>query len=741
MDFCFDSVFVKNNTIYAIGWASVEDRNNTVFIHAVNQKKEEIECHVTKSCRPDVGLLKYGDTKVDDLGVFVEVPCGGIPFLEIRLEERTPKGDITDKHSVPLNPTLVSVRNAGKRTKKALVDAKLEAKDCVKKAIGREYKIYDEWFHIMRVTREEWEQQRKEVFPYSPEFSIVVPVYRTPAAYFRSMVRSVIRQSYKNWELILVNASPEDERLTKSIDVWCGYDSRIRAVAVEGNLGIAENTCAGIREAKGDFVAFLDHDDMIESDALYCYVKALNEDRRVDILYSDEDKIGENDDIFSFPHFKSDYNKDLLCSNNYMCHFLAVRKELLDRTGGPNSLYNGAQDYDLILRLTEQSEHIWHCPRVLYHWRSHSGSTAENQGNKNYAAPAGAAALNAHYRRIGVSATAQIGALDGWYTTRYHLTSHPMVSVLIPNKDHIDDLDKCLQSLIGRSCYDNYEVIIIENNSRDPETFAYYKKLESTQKNVRIVYWDREFNYSAINNFGASFAKGEYLLLLNNDVEVITPDILEHMLGYCMREDVGIVGAKLLYDDHTVQHAGVLVGAGGLADHVFKGIHEDDPGYMGRAVSTQDLSAVTAACLMIPKAVYDEVGGLEEEFQVAFNDVDLCLKVRQKGYLVVFDADVRLYHYESKSRGSEDTAQRFARFGNEMQMLNSKWDILGSFVDPYYNPNFSYMEYYKLNHVIKDIRKAQIEECQRKQYGREKGNNRNPKLQWKKILKKVPGIH
>ncbi|MBR3642811.1 MAG: glycosyltransferase family 2 protein, partial [Parasporobacterium sp.] len=331
-----------------------------------------------------------------------------------------------------------------------------------------------------------------------------------------------------------------------------------------------------------------------------------------------------------------------------------------------------------------------------------------DQKNKGYAAAAGVNALNDHYRRTGIKARAQIGALDGWYTTRYELEYHPLVSILIPNKDHIDDLDKCIQSLSDKSVYDRYEIIIIENNSKDPETFAYYKNLQKVNPRVRVVYWEHDFNYSAINNFGRRYARGEYLLLLNNDVEVITPDILENMLGYCMRKDVGIVGAKLLYDDHTVQHAGVLVGAGGLADHVFKGLHEDAPGYMGRASTTQDLSAVTAACLMVPAKVYDEVGGLDESFKVAFNDVDFCLKVRAAGYLVVYDADVKLYHYESKSRGSEDTAERFIRFGDEMQRLNVKWGILVDFTDPYYNPNFSYIHYYKLNYTAMEARQKRV---------------------------------
>ena len=515
-------------------------------------------------------------------------------------------------------------------------------------------------------------------------------------------------QSYANWELCLVNASPEDVHLTSLLENWAMRDKRIRVIRLEKNLGIAQNTNAGIAASTGEFIAFLDHDDFLEPDALFCYADALNKDKTIDVFYSDEDKTDEYAAHYFYPHFKSDFNIDLLHANNYMCHFLAVRKSLVDTVGGLNEKFDGAQDYDFVLRLTENTKKIYHCPRILYHWRCSNQSTAANQGNKMYAIHAGKAALNAHYKRIGWNARAQEGAVDGWYQTKFTLKEEPLVSILIPNKDHTDDLDVCLNSFFERADYQNYEFIIIENNSVLPETFAYYEKIEKEHDNVKVVYWEAGFNYSAINNFGFKFAKGDYIMLLNNDVELITPDIFQSMLGFCMRPEVGIVGAKLLYNDHTVQHAGVLVGAGGLADHVFKGIHEDDPGYMGRAISSQDVSAVTAACLLVKRSVYEEVGGLEDEFQVAFNDVDFCLKVRKAGYLIVYDADVKLFHYESKSRGMEDTTERFIRFGNEMMLLNSKWDILSTFVDPYYNPNLSYLEYYKINHTIKEARKQQL---------------------------------
>lgn len=708
MEYCFDSIFVKNGKIFATGWAVSSVTENEIEITVTDEKKEPVDAIVTWAARPDVGLAKYGDPKAGHVGIFLEIPFHGQHLVTVYFKEKNAQGNVISEQSLPLNPALIAARKFLKESKAQYVSTKKSLIWLKKKLTGNEYADYDTWLRIMRVSRQELFEQRKTKFSYAPKFSVVVPLYHTPAKFLKDLVRSMMYQSYANWELCLVNASPEDVHLTSLLENWAMRDKRIRVIRLEKNLGIAQNTNAGIAASTGEFIAFLDHDDFLEPDALFCYADALNKDKTIDVFYSDEDKTDEYAAHYFYPHFKSDFNIDLLHANNYMCHFLAVRKSLVDTVGGLNEKFDGAQDYDFVLRLTENTKKIYHCPRILYHWRCSNQSTAANQGNKMYAIHAGKAALNAHYKRLGWNARAQEGAVDGWYQTKFTLKEEPLVSILIPNKDHTDDLDVCLNSFFERADYQNYEFIIIENNSVLPETFAYYEKIEKEHDNVKVVYWEAGFNYSAINNFGFKFAKGDYIMLLNNDVELITPDIFQSMLGFCMRPEVGIVGAKLLYNDHTVQHAGVLVGAGGLADHVFKGLHEDDPGYMGRAISSQDVSAVTAACLMVKKSVYEEVGGLEEEFQVAFNDVDFCLKVRKAGYLIVYDADVKLFHYESKSRGMEDTTERFIRFGNEMMLLNSKWDILSTFVDPYYNPNLSYLEYYKINHTIKDVRKQQL---------------------------------
>ena len=708
MEYCFDSIFVKNGKIFATGWAVSSVTENEIEITVTDEKKEPVDAIVTWAARPDVGLAKYGDPKAGHVGIFLEIPFRGQHLVTVHFKEKNAQGNVISEQSLPLNPALIATRKFLKESKAQYVSTKKSLIWLKKKLTGNEYADYDTWLRIMRVSRQELFEQRKTKFSYAPKFSVVVPLYHTPAKFLKDLVRSMMYQSYANWELCLVNASPEDVHLTSLLENWAMRDKRIRVIRLEKNLGIAQNTNAGIAASTGEFIAFLDHDDFLEPDALFCYADALNKDKTIDVFYSDEDKTDEYAAHYFYPHFKSDFNIDLLHANNYMCHFLAVRKSLVDTVGGLNEKFDGAQDYDFVLRLTEHTKKIYHCQRILYHWRCSNQSTAASQGNKMYAIHAGKAALNAHYKRLGWNARAQEGAVDGWYQTKFTLKEEPLVSILIPNKDHTDDLDVCLNSFFERADYQNYEFIIIENNSVLPETFAYYEKIEKEHDNVKVVYWEAGFNYSAINNFGFKFAKGDYIMLLNNDVELITPDIFQSMLGFCMRPEVGIVGAKLLYNDHTVQHAGVLVGAGGLADHIFKGIHEDDPGYMGRAISSQDVSAVTAACLLVKRSVYEEVGGLEDEFQVAFNDVDFCLKVRKAGYLIVYDADVKLFHYESKSRGMEDTTERFIRFGNEMMLLNSKWDILSTFVDPYYNPNLSYLEYYKINHTIKEARKRQL---------------------------------
>lgn len=557
------------------------------------------------------------------------------------------------------------------------------------KLLKQPEQTYQLWRAEHLVTPQELEAQRKIKFAYEPVFSIVIPLYQTPKKYLNELIASVRAQTYGNWELCLADGSGDAGQLTDLLEKYQREDSRIHYKTLKSNEGISANTNAAIQMATGDYIIFADHDDLIPPEALFECAKALNEDRSIDMIYSDEDKVDMNGKSYFEPNFKPDINIDLLCSMNYICHLCVVKRELLDRAGCLRSEFDGAQDYDLILRCVEQAAKIHHIPKVLYHWRCHLNSTAANPESKLYAFEAGKAAIEEHYRRLGIPARVEHSTYYGMYHTIYQWEEQPLVSILIPNKDHTEDLKKCMNSIFERSSYENYEFIIIENNSTEEETFAVYKELEEAHQNVHVVYYEGDFNFSKINNFGAGYAKGEYFLLLNNDTEVIHSDTIWEMLGCCMREDVGIVGAKLNYADDTIQHAGVVIGFGGTAGHTFIGLSRYDLGYQGRIVCTQDYSAVTAACMMTKRSVFEEVGGLTEELKVAFNDIDYCMKVRTAGKLVVYNPYAELYHYESKSRGMEDTPEKVIRFNRETEEFQNRWKDILQKGDPYFNPNLT----------------------------------------------------
>ena len=546
---------------------------------------------------------------------------------------------------------------------------------------------YKEWYENHKVSQEELEKQKKKVFVYAPKISILVPVYNTPQVFLKQMLQSVRKQTYANWELCIANANPDNEEVKQILEICTKKDDRIKVVNVPENEGIAQNTNRALDIATGEFIGLLDHDDLLEENALYEIVSCLNKKKETDVLYTDEDKVTTDLDEYFSPNFKPDFNLDMLRANNYICHFFVAKKELIEKVGGFRAEYNGAQDYDLILRCTEQAQNVAHIAKILYHWRVHKESTADNPLSKMYAYEAGKKAIEGHLARCHTDGEVLQTDNLGFYRVKYPVKGKPLVSILIPNKDQVDTLDKCLRSIEERTDYDNYEIIIIENNSTEQKTFDYYNQICNDK--IRVVYWKKEFNYSAINNFGVDQAKGEYLLLLNNDMEVISRDWMSELLGHCQRPEVGAVGARLYYPDDTVQHAGIIIGIGGVAGSVFVGMKRGYTGYMHRAAIQQDLSAVTAACMMIKRSVFEEAGRLEEQLKVAFNDVDLCLKIRKNGYLIVYDPYVELYHYESKTRGAEDTKEKVRRFQSEIEYMRCHWiDILKN-GDPAYNPNLT----------------------------------------------------
>lgn len=523
--------------------------------------------------------------------------------------------------------------------------------------------------------------------------SILVPLYNTPKNFLIEMIDSVKAQTYAGWELCLADGSDSDHAYVGEIcREYIKKDARIRYEKLEKNEGISGNTNACYKMATGNYIGLFDHDDLLHPSALYEYMKAICE-QDADYIYCDELTFeGKNVDNMVTLHFKPDFAVDNLRANNYICHFSVFSRELLEGTELFRSQFNGSQDHDMILRLTSNAKKIVHVPKILYYWRSHKASVASGIEAKPYAIQAAKGAVSAHLEKAGFKdfSVESTRAYATIFRIRYALTGTPKISIIIPNKDHEDDLRRCIESLLNVATYENFEIIVVENNSTSPEIKNYYKELEN-EANVKVVTYKGEFNYSAINNFGVSFATGEYILLLNNDTQVITPNFLEEMLMYAQREDVACVGAKLYYEDDTIQHAGVIIGLGAhrSAGHGHYRVSKENLGYMGRLCYAQNVSAVTGACLMVRKEIYDRLSGLDEGFAVALNDVDFCLRARELGYLNVFTPFAELYHFESKSRGLDEAPAKAERYQKECDAFRARYKALIEKGDPYFNPNFS----------------------------------------------------
>ena len=539
----------------------------------------------------------------------------------------------------------------------------------------------------------EREKEETTVFPKDVTFSILVPLYNTPERFLREMIESVTAQTYGTWELCLADGSEDAPDFVGRIcQEYRQKDSRIKYQKLAKNEGISGNTNECYKMATGNYIALFDHDDLLHPCVLFAYMQAICE-KDADYIYCDEATFkGNSINHMITLHFKPDFAPDNLLANNYICHVSVFSRELLESGELFRSQFDGSQDHDMILRLTAKAKHIVHVPRILYYWRSHKGSVASSIDAKTYAIDAAKGAVADHLTRLGyrnfeIESTRAFATI---FRIKYELTSRPLVSIIIPNKDHVDDLSRCVESIINLSTYDNYEIVIVENNSETAEIRPYYEEI-SRHPRVQVVEYKGDFNYSKINNFGVQYAKGEYLLLLNNDTEVITPDWMEELLMYAMRKDVGVVGAKLYYPDKTIQHAGIVIGLGAhrTAGHTHYRIPEANVGYMGRLCYAQDVTAVTGACMMVSKALYEELGGLDESFTVALNDVDFCLRVREKGFLNIFTPFAELYHYESKSRGSDKKDERALRYQQESDRFRVKWADALAKGDPYYNPNFS----------------------------------------------------
>ncbi len=544
---------------------------------------------------------------------------------------------------------------------------------------------YQKWIEKYEPKYDELEKQRETTFEYMPKISIVVPMYNTPEKYFKELLESITEQTYENWELCLADGSPEKAEYLEDLIKPLG--DKIKYKLLSENKGISGNSNEALKLATGDFIALLDHDDIIPKFALYEIVKTINENPDVDFIYTDEDKILEENEKRISPHFKQDYAIDTLRSYNYICHFSIFKKELMDKLGGFNSEFDGSQDYDLILRATEQAKHIVHIPKILYNWRISSTSVASGAAAKPYAYEAAKRAILASIERHGIQgAKVEDSRIIGLYKVTYPVKGEPKISIIIPNKDHKKDLKRCIKSIL-KSTYKNYEIIIVENNSKEKNIFKYYKKLEKNP-NIKIEKCEMSiFNYSKLNNYGASKANGEYFVFLNNDTKIITNNWLETIISNCQREEIGAIGAKLIYKNKRIQHAGVVLNLTGTAGHVNWNEKENNPGYFGRIMIQQNVSAVTGALLGVSKKTFDQVNGFDETFPIAYNDVDFCLKIQDIGKLITYNPYIEAYHYESQSRGYEDTEEKQKRLKKEENKLKKKWKKYFDVTDKYYSPN------------------------------------------------------
>jgi len=870
---------LRDGVLMLEGWC-IPSKTDKIEYSVVDRQGNPMKCTAVARDRVDVAQ-QFGADRMSGFTVAVPFEREQDGYLVMR--------DGTETRRVRINSKIVEKRNSikAKRAEKLWALVHLETlvvswdfirengfRAFWKKAVHKIQKIdedydYPEWQFKTALSEAEIEAQRtawqslsfgylkymqdkQENAPAStpaPLISIVIPAYNTPEKYLVMLLDSFCAQTYPNFEAVIADGSEGGHTdVRRTVERYAAEDpKRFKYVDAGGNQGIAGNTNAGLKAASGDFIALCDHDDELPPWALYEVVKAISAHPKAQFIYTDEDKIDFDGKALFEPHFKSDFNMELLCSVNYICHLSVIRRDLLEKVGGFRAEFDGAQDHDFFFRCLEEatkeervllehwykecspdadadahpssgaenkasassedtadpvgaadafspaamkelregrftSETVIHIPVICYHWRYHKGSTASDPKAKLYAFEAGSRAVKAHYDRMGLSyEDVEKGVTYGYYHTKFKTPeAAPLVSVIIPNKDHSQDLDQCIRSVIAHSNYRNIEFVVVENNSTDPETFRYYQKAgevcfdlaEAMQQNgvagsedmsesaagletvteasseaatatsqqgktlpseetaledssaaapatespfyenpfgdripVRIVRWAPEtpgFNYSAINNFGVQHARGDLLLFLNNDVELISPDSITEMVSYTSRPEVGITGARLMYGDDTIQHAGVIVGLGGIAGAAFVGLHEKENSYMHRMMCVQDLSAVTAACLMMKKEPFLKVGGFREELAVAFNDIDLCMKVRATGRLVVYDPYVTFHHYESKSRGLEDTPEKVQRFNNEIAIFAHYWGEILEHGDPYYNPNLTLR---KANFALRDLLK------------------------------------
>lgn len=681
LNFRITSIQTAGAGCVVTGWAASQ---KPIKINVFDKANVPMKCEVSHFPKPDVVLEHREADTLYNSGFSVTVPVTGRKKMVLQITN--------GEYSVMRTFSPVDKNRIRLYIKKANYFLKRNGiKKACKRAVNELYELigdtgnYMKWRKKNMPSQKELERQRHEQGTFCPCIYVITPYQ--DFLHFTGAALSLKKQTYQNWKWVLACSQDEEEKLREKLRAQIP-EEKLLIVSAQTKESFQHETARALQAAVLDmqphdgsqaWITFLSPSDTLEPDALYSCVKLFEKNPRMDMCYTDEDQISEDGRTYREPVFKSDFNIDMLRGMNYLGHLVLLRGELVKKLSPWNPSYGEDVSYDYYLRAVETAGCIGHLQRVLYHKR-------ENSRQSRYA---GDVVINAHYKRLGIPAVAKPSQTPGIYHTVYQWDETPLVSVNIPNKDHIDDLDTCVQSVLAKCTYPNYEIVIIENNSTQESTFAYYKKLQEQDKRIRVVYWKEAFNYSKITNFGVAHSRGEYILLMNNDTEVINPDFMEEMLGYCMREDVGICGARLFYFDDTIQHAGVIVGLGGICGEAFQGFPKENGGYENRIFCPQDYSAVTAACLMTKKSVFEETGGMDEQLQVAYNDIDYCLKVRRTGRLVVYNPFAMLHHYEYKSRGAEDTAEKLARYQREVERFTTRYADMISAGDPYYNPNLT----------------------------------------------------
>lgn len=739
MRYYIDYLRIVDDSIKVIGWVLPKDPSSVADFLVTDTKGNNIEYKLARVERIDIAQIFAKDKNVDKAYFGFELTFPIIDNeaynLYIKTKEKTIKEVLSKEIVNQFNEIGDNRKNIAFRRKQYIINLlqidsikrgfnilkKHGLKAYLRKLILKIQGInssydYNEWYKKTKTLDIELKRQKEEYktdFKILPKFSIVIPIFNTRRDLLDKLCNSIKLQSYDNFELIVCDATDYSKDNTKPKEYFDylkkvndDFSHKIIFKQIE-NKSISENTNEAVSLATGDYIVLCDHDDELTLDCLYELTKEINNYPNANFIYSDEDKIDMKSNSFFEPHFKSDFNIDMLTSVNYICHIACIKKdivnELIDKYGSfERKEYNGAQDYDLFLRIANllidknEIDSIRHIPKVLYHWRSYEGSTSYKTAQKDYAIISGEKSLRDYYNHSKLKypkvKTIEQGIKEGFYRTIYEDKDYGLLSILVPNKDHINDLQKLLKSL-EKSTYKDFEVVIVENNSTEKETFEFYNNIKNKFSfNIEVVYYKDKFNYSKINNFGLNYCNGEYILFMNNDIEMINENSLKEMMDYVVRNDVGAVGAKLLYDDKTIQHAGVILGIGGIASHAFKNVFDLQSSYMNRAQIVQDLNAVTAAVLLTKKSILKEIKGFDEDFSVAFNDIDMCLRIRKLNKLIVYNPYACFYHYESKTRGYEDTKEKVDRFNTEVARFVKRWQKEIENGDEYYNRNLTLMK-------------------------------------------------